>query len=472
MLSNHALLLTTLLFTPASDTPDDAWPNWRGPKQDGVSSAQGIPLEWGPDENILWQTELPSWSGATPIIWGERIFVLSPSEVDEDALARHEVEQKRIAEERESRGGRGGRGGRGRRGGRGGRGGGRHPGGDTIQLICIAREDGTILWERPLDQGNNLYRKGNNASPSPVTDGERVFAVTGGGTVTAFDMEGLELWTHDLQEENGSFGHNWGYACSPLLHDGKLIVEVLHGSHTDEPSYLVAYDAVSGETVWKVDRPTDAPRESPDAYTTPLLLEHAGQTQIVISGGDCVTGHDPDSGEELWRVNGLNPQAAPNYRIVASPLAAGGMIFAPTRVRPLTAIRLDDEVRPGDDDIAWQWTERAGPDVPTPTCDGELFYMISDSGLATCLDARTGELVWGPERTEQGTVSSSPVLADGRIYFTNEEGVTVVLAAGRTFEQLAANQLDGSYTLSSPVACGDRLYIRTGKFLYCIGEER
>ena len=343
MKSLQALTLTCTLAlfvtSPVLRGGDDDWPQWRGPAQDGVSSAADLPTTWGPEENIVWKTAMPSWSGSTPILWGERIFLLSPSAVDDETLEKHAEEQRKRAEQ--DQGGR-------RRGRRSAR----HPGGETMQLLCISKSDGKVLWTQPIDDGNTLYRKGNNASPSPVTDGEHVWAVAGTGEVCAFDMQGKRVWSRNLQDDYGEFGHQWGYACSPLLHAGKLIVEVLHGSHTDEPSYLVAFDAASGKPVWKVDRPTDAPRESPDAYTTPLLLKHAGQTQIVISGGDCVTGHDPDSGKELWRVNGLNPRAAGNYRIVASPLAADGMIYAPTRVQPLLAIRLSDEVRPGDDDVA------------------------------------------------------------------------------------------------------------------------
>jgi outer membrane protein assembly factor BamB len=395
---------------------------------------------------------MPSWSGATPILVGERIFVMSPSGVDAEELKKAEEERLR----REQQGGRGRRSGR-------------HAGGQELQLLCLDKEQGSVLWTRTLDSGNRLHMKGNETSPSPVSDGEHVWAVTGSGKVSALDLEGKVVWQRDVQADYGKFGHNWGYACSPLLHDGLLVLEVLHGTHTDEPSYVVALDALTGETKWRVERPTDAPQESPDAYTTPLLVQHAGQTQIVISGGDCVTGHELATGKELWRVDALNPRDAGNYRIVASPLVVDGIVYAPTRVRPLTAIALGAEALPGEKDIAWQWDDRGGPDVPTPTCDGKYFYMIDDSGRATCLDAKTGALVWGPERTVEGTVSSSPLLAEGRIYFATEEGITVVLKAGAEFELLAANELDGSYTLSSPIASGDKLYVRTGAFLYCLG---
>lgn len=314
--------------------------------------------------------------------------------------------------------------------------------------------------------------KGNNTSPSPVTDGELVWTVTGNGVVTAFDMAGEQRWQRKLQDDYGAFGHNWGYASSPLLHRGRLIIEVLHGQRTDDPSYVVALDGKTGEVVWRTERPTDAVAESPDAYTTPTVVSAGEAEQIVISGGDYVTAHDPDTGEELWRAGGLNPSKARNYRIVASPVAIDGMVYAPTRVRPLLALAVSEHGLENDGEAVWKWDESGGPDVPTPVCDGARFYMVSDRGQVTCLDAKTGEVEWGPERTVSGTVSTSPVLADGKLYFTTEEGITAVVAAGPRFELLSSNELDGSYTLSSPVPAGDRLYIRTATHLYCIGEPR
>lgn len=433
----------------------DAWPQWRGPHQNGASSAHGLPTTWSAEENVVWSTPLPSWSGATPVLWGDHVFVMTPSAPEPAAEGEAEPEP-----EPQGRGrGRGGRGG----------GGGRDPGGDALQLVCLSARDGAIRWTRTVDHGNQLFRKSNNTSSSPVTDGRHVWTVTGTGQVNAYDLEGALVWEFNLQEEYGPFGLNWGYASSPLLHDGRLVVEVLHGMNTDEPSYIVAFDAAEGGVLWRVERPTDAPRESPDAYTTPLLVEHAGQVQYVVSGADYVTGHDPATGAELWRVAGLNPRKAPNYRIVASPVQVGGVLIAPTRVRPLTAIALGEESLPDDESILWQWDERGAPDVPTPATDGTYLYMVSDGGMVTCLEPRTGEALWGPERTLEGTVSASPLVADGKLFVTDEEGRTAVLAAGPKFELLATNDLDGSYTLASPIACGDRLYIRTEKALYCIG---
>ncbi len=440
---------------PITAAADD-WPQWRGPNQNGVSDATNLPLTWSDTENVIWKTALPYWSGGTPVISGDRIFLTSPTAVSEEDLKAHEEEQQRRAEQRQGR--------------RRGFGSGKHPGGQTLLLLCLSRTSGEILWQRELDEGNRLWMKSNSASASPVTDGTHVWVMTGNGTITAFTMDGDEVWRKNLQDEYGQFGLNWGYASSPLLHDGKIVVQVLHGTRTDDPSYIVAFDAMSGEVAWRVERPTDAPMEAPDAYTTPLPAKVGGETHIVISGADYVTGHDPDTGTELWRVAGLNPRKARNYRIVPSPVYADGMIYAPTRIKPLLAIRTSHGA-PTEEDLAWKWDAAGAPDVPTPACDGERFYMINDAGMVTCLDAKSGEAIWGPERTVQGNVSSSPVLADGRLYFINEAATTVVVSAGPEFEILATNPLDDSYTLASIVPAGDRLYIRTGSHLYCIGDS-
>jgi outer membrane protein assembly factor BamB len=179
------------------------------------------------------------------------------------------------------------------------------------------------------------------SSPSPVTDGATVWVMTGTGFLRAFDYKGHELWFRDIQKDYGRFGLNWGYANSPLLHDGDLFVPVLHGMKTDDPSYMLRIDGKTGKTEWRVERPTNAIRESPDAYITPALAKVGNSFEIILNGGDDVTGHDPVTGKELWRANGLNPDNNPAYRVVASPVTFGELVIAPTRERPnRTAFRL------------------------------------------------------------------------------------------------------------------------------------
>jgi outer membrane protein assembly factor BamB len=467
------LATVATLFLVSGAAAEDNWPQWRGPNANGIGQGVNLPEKWSATENIVWKVEMPAWSGGTPVIWGDRIFVTSPSKSPAAAADGGSASSasagapgapgaQRVDAQAQGQSARGGR-----RRGRGGRGGGRDPGGQSLLLLCLSRRDGSTLWERELDSGNEYKMKQNNSSPSPVTDGRHVWAVTGNGVVTALDMDGKPVWVKKLQDVYGQFGLNWGYASSPLLHDGKLFIQVLHGMKTNDPSYVIALDSMTGEQIWHQERPTDAQSESPDAYTTPAVLNVSGQTQIVISGGDYVTGHDPSTGRELWRAAGLNPTQQGNYRIVASPVVVGDMIFAPSRRRPLLALRAG-----GSDGVkeAWAWREGGAPDVPTPISDGKFLYMVDDGGAVSCVNAQTGQSIWGPERTATGTVSASPVLADDKLYIINENAVTTVLAAGPEFRSLATNELDGSYTLSSPAVAGNQLFIRTGTHLYCIAS--
>ncbi len=445
-----SVVLTLLALTAIGvASAQENWPQWRGPNQNGIISTQDLPTTWSDTENIVWKTSMPAWSGGTPVIWGDKIYLTSPT-TRESQLQPPDQQQQ----------------GRGR-----GQGGGRDPGGDTLLLLCLSKTDGSILWQRELDSGNQLHRKQNDSSPSPVTDGAHVWVVTGTGAVTAFDMEGNKIWGRNLQQDYGEFGLNWGYASSPLLVDGKLIIQVLHGYRTDDPSYIVAFNALTGQPVWRQERTTDAVAESPDAYTTPALLTFGGVTQVVISGADYVTGHDLTTGKEIWWAAGLNPEKDGSYRIVASPLVVADMVYVPTRKKPLLALRAGGTGDVTRSHLVWKWDGAGSPDVPTPVCDGQYFYMVDDSGRVTCLNAKTGALVWGPERTAQGVVSASLILADSKLYILNEYGVTTVVAAGPEFKLLATNELDGSYTLSSPVVSGSHLFIRTGAHLYCIGKK-
>ena len=414
-----SMVVTLFLFGDVAFAEN--WPNWRGPTRDGISAETNLPVEWDTEQNIAWKRAMPAWSGSTPVIWNELIFINVA--VDDD----------------------------------------------NLELWCLDRNTGETKWARPLSDGNRRLRKQNMSSPSPVTDGERVWVMTGTGIIKAFDLEGNELWTRNIPESYGAFGLNWGYASSPLLHGDALYVQVLHGMRTDDPSYVLRLNAETGETVWRVERPTEAVRESPDSYTTPALLEYDGTTEIVITGGDAVTGHALDTGRELWRADGLNPTRNRSYRIIASPVVHDGLIYAPTRVKPLLALRPGGRGDVLDTNVVWATDN--GPDVPTPVTDGELFYVVNDSGIVFVSDAKTGDPVYGPVRIQTGTYSASPVLADGKIYITNEGGMTTVFKTGPTFEVLAENDFD-DYCLSSPAISDGQIFIRTTGHLYAIGERR
>jgi len=402
------------------------WPQWRGPAKNGVSAEKGLPLKWSTTENITWKVEMPGRSGSTPIIWGETIF-LNIGTAD-------------------SRG--------------------------DLELWALDRVDGRIRWKKHIAGGNHIERKQNMSSPSPVTDGQTVWVMTGVGILKAFDFSGKELWVRDIQKDYGRFGLNWGYASSPLLHGGDLFVQVLHGMKTDDPSYLLRIEGKSGKTLWRTERPTRAIEESPDSYTTPVALQVSkapNGVEIVVTGGDVVTAHDPASGKELWRMDGLNPTNNPSNRIIASPVAVGEVVIAPTRERPMLAIKGG-----GRGDVTRThrlWSFDNGPDVPTPVSDGKLLYTITDRGVAYALDVATGKVVYGPQRLRPDSYSASPVLADDRIYVTSEnEGLTSVYRAGPRFELLAENPLE-DYCLSSPAISEGQIFIRTTGHLWAIGQR-
>ena len=412
--------LLVVLILLATAIHAENWPQWRGPNLNGWSAEKNLPVRWSADENIVWKLALPGWSGSTPIVWRNLVFL-------------------NVAD------------------------------GDNLSLWCVDRKKGDVVWKKPLGAGNVKMRKQNMSSPSPVTDGKSVFVMTGTGILKGFDFNGKELWARDIQKDYGEFGLNWGYASSPLLLDDSLYVQVLHGMKTDDPSYLLRIDKKTGKTLWKVDRSTAAIRESPDSYTTPGLLRYGNNVEIVITGGDCVTGHDPATGKELWRANGLNPDNNPSYRIVASPVIFNDIVYAPTRVRPLLALKAG-----GRGDITAShviWSTINGPDVPTPVTDGKYFYVVNDRGIIWCLDAKTGQEIYGQQRIRPGTYSSSPVLADDKLYVTNEDGLTTVVKAGPKFEVLAENALN-DYCLSSPAISEGQLFIRTAQQLFCIGNPQ
>jgi outer membrane protein assembly factor BamB len=461
------------------------WPHWRGPSRDGASTETGLPVSWsaecattptGPDDtsgpgaademdagpsaaarppqgrgrggrggmegrpltpvkcdnivtkNVAWKLPLPAYSGSTPIIWGNTIFLNVATAANTG----------------------------------------------VIELWAVDKVKQSVLWKRQIVDSNHMERKQNMSSPSPVTDGRHVWVMTGLGILKAFDFQGEEIWTRDIQADYGRFGLNWGYASSPLLQADALYVQVLHGMKTDDPSYVLKIDKMTGKTLWRVERPTPAVNESPDSYTTPAWIEANGRAELIITGGDVVSGHDPATGKEYWRADVLNPQRGRAYRIIASPTIVDGLIIAPTRNNPLVAMRPG-----GSGDVAAThvaWTFAQGPDVPTPVSDGKLLYVVRDGGVVFALDVKTGETVYGPVRLPPGTYSSSPILADGKIYVTTEEeGLTTVFRAGPQFEILSSNRLlnDCSpYCLSTVAISEGQLFMRTSSFLWVIGERK
>lgn len=397
------------------------WPQWRGPRIDGSSAETNLPFQWSETKNVAWKLPMPGLTGSTPIIWGDTIFLNTQD-------------------------------------------------GENLELWSIDRNKPAVLWKRPLGPALVRVRKGNMSSPSPVTDGRTVWVLTGMGILKAFDFSGKELWSRDIQKDYGKFGLNHGYGSSPLLVDDGLIVQVLHGMHTSDPSYLLKFDLKTGKTLWRVERPTPAIRESPDSYTTPTLASVNGKKELVVTGGDVITGHDLATGKELWRGSGFNPDNDPAHRIIASPLAHEDWIVAPTRVRPMLTFRAGGR---GDVSSSHRlWANNNGPDVPSPVTDGKYIWLVNDRGIWYCLDAKNGKEVWGGQRSRGGTYTSSLVMADGKLYAANEDGVVVVVkATPEKFELLAENDMN-DYMISSLAVSDGQLFIRTTRHLWCIGTRR
>ncbi|HVR82950.1 MAG TPA: PQQ-binding-like beta-propeller repeat protein [Planctomycetota bacterium] len=427
------------ILAPSFARADENWPQWRGPALNGTSGSTGLPDKWSESENIKWKAKLPSFSGSTPVIWGDKIFVASGSEKgDSEAKLQKKGPGNPPAE------------------------------GAELLLLCYSKKDGAPLWRTKLGDGNVHYAKQNMSSPSPVTDGSMVWALTGTGILTGLDLDGKVVWRINLQENYVKFGLNWGYASSPLLYEGMLIIPILHGWDNTGPSYLVALEGKSGKEVWKVERPTDAQKEGPDAYTTPIPMRYADRTEIIVVGGDYFTGHDPKTGKEIWRCGGLNLKQDKFYRAVCSPAVVGEMAFACIKQGPFVGIRGGGKGLVTDTHIAW--TNKFGCDVPTPVSDGKYLYVLNDQGMMSCYDPATGKAFYERQRLPGGVYDASPLLADGKIYLTNEKARTTIIATGPEFKVLSENPLDDVCTLSSIAVSGNQLFIRTSTHLYCIGK--
>jgi outer membrane protein assembly factor BamB len=441
-MKNLALALAISISVGGPVMGNDNWPQWRGPSLNGTSDSTGLPLKWSDTENVAWKVELPSRSGSTPIIWGDRVFVTSPSLLGEGAEA--PIAKVWGAKPKKGEG-------------------------KDLLLLCLSKKDGAELWRKKLDGANYQIGKHNMSSPSPVTDGKMVWWLTGTGLVTAYTMDGKEVWTADLQKTYVKLGLNWGYGASPLLYEGLLIVPMLHGWDNAGPSYVVALDAATGKEVWKEERKTDAQKEGPDAYTTPMVMKYADRSEIIIVGGDYFTGHDPKTGKEIWRCGGLNLKQDKFYRAVCSPAIVGEVVFACIKQGPFVGVKGGGKGLVTDTHIAW--TNKLGCDVPTPVSDGKLLYVLNDGGFLSAYDPATGKAAYEKQRLPaNGPYNRSPLLADGRIYCTSEKGHTTVVAAGPEFKVLAENPLNDAYTLSSIAVSGSQLFIRTSSHLYCIGK--
>lgn len=403
---------------------EEHWTHWRGPNFDGSVEATGLPTTWGEGENVVWSTELPGQSAATPVVAGGRVFLTALGEVDEALVA-----------------------------------------------LCIDRASGEVLWDRVVGKGRapsgrSRGRENTMAACSPVADDERAIFPFGTGDLVAFDHEGEELWARNLVQDYGEFVINWGYASSPLLFEGTLYVQVLHGGE----SYFMGIDPATGENRWRHVRPEQANRESKEAYTSPIPFDNGGRTEILVLGADCLTGHDPKTGVELWRWCGNNPRNRPNFRTVSNPVATGDgrVVVTSPQHNPMHGLQVSGTK------VEEVWTfERPTPDSSTPlSYRGRLYAVDGRNQRMVCLRPETGELVWQAELDTETFLRSSPTGADGKVYVVGAEGTVLVIEAGDEFRLLGRVAMGSYPSRSSVVVDGGQLLIRTAAALHCIGSPR
>jgi outer membrane protein assembly factor BamB len=411
------------------------WPQWRGPLGTGAAIEANPPLEWSPTKNIRWKTALPGKGHSTPIVWGKRVFVTAAVAYGETLPPRYSTAP------------------------------GTHDGVPVThrhQFVAIAldRGSGAIVWQRTLNQKlphEGGHYTGSLASNSPVTDGEHVFAFFGTYGLYCLTMDGDLKWSKHFGEMQTKHGH--GESASPVLHGDTLAVNWDH----EGDSFVVALDKRTGDERWKVDRAEET------SWASPIIVEHQGRLQLVVSGTNRVRGYDLTNGRVIWECGGM----ASN--IVATPVAAAGMVFAGSSYekRALLAIRLEGAAGDitGSKQVAWS-RFRGTPYVPSPLVYGGSLYFLSHyQGILTRVNAVTGADEPGAVRLPGiGDIYASPVAAANRIYVTDLQGATMVVSHAEKPRILGINQLHETISASAAI-CGDELFLRGEKHLYCIAEK-
>jgi outer membrane protein assembly factor BamB len=388
------------------------WTEFRGPDGQGHTVATDVPLTWSASENVVWRTEIPGEGWSSPVVKGDRIY-LTAAVVDSDTEGR------------------------------------------ALRLIIVDAPTGRIetsveAFEQAAD-APGIHSKNSHASSTPLIAGDRVYAHFGHQGMASFDLDGKLIW------RNNSFPYppRHGNGGSPAWVDGRLIFSC----DGDSDPFVLALSASNGEAIWKSPRASDASKKF--SFSTPLLIQVDGRDQLISPGSNCVVAYDPQNGQEIWRVN-YN-----GYSVVPRPVYGHGLVYISTSFDSpqVMAIQPDGQGDVTDTKVAWT-AKRGAPNTPSLLLVGDYLYMVSDGGVASCLDAKTGETKW--QERLGGGFSASPLYADGRVYFQNEEGEATVVAAEPTFQILARNDLQ-ERTLASYGVIEHDLLIRTDKHLYRIG---
>ncbi len=384
------------------------WPEFRGPTGQGLSDAHGLPLSWSETQNVRWRAPVPGSGWSSPVIRGNHIWLTTS-----------------IGEKRDQ----------------------------SLRALCLSRDTGSILQNVEvfrLKSPSRVNSKNSYASPSPVLDGDRVYLHFGAFGTACITETGEVVWKTRLEYDNGEHGPG----ASPVLYDDLLIV----ACDGRDVQYLAALDKMTGKIRWKRNR------EGYLAYATPLIVRAPGGDQVISPGAFRTVAYEPRTGKEIWQV-----RYGDGFSNVPRPVYGNGLVYLCTGFQQpsLLAVRTDGRGDVTRSHIAWSLT-RGAPLTPSPLLVGDELYLISDNGIASCVDARSGKEHWRVRM--DGNFSASPLYGDGRIYFLSEEGESTVIAPGRQYKLLATNRLEGQ-TLASMAVSGDSIFIRTRTHIYCLGNK-
>jgi outer membrane protein assembly factor BamB len=412
----------------------DNWHQWRGPEANGTAPRADPPVKWDEQTNIKWKAVLPGCGSATPIIWGDQVFVVTAIKTDRVARA-DELPKVNPRLEKKT-----------------------DPPTNFYQFVVLSfdRQTGKQRWkqvaaERVPHEGHHPTH--SYAAGSPTTDGKFLYVSFGSFGTYCYDLDGKLQWKRDLGRLSTRYG--WGEAVTPVVHGDALLLNW----DQEEDSALYCLDARTGKTRWKAER------DEKSSWNTPLVVEHKGKFQVVLNGTTRVRGYDLETGEELWRCGGMTVNAIP------SPVTAGGVLYCMSGYRGAAAFALPLDAR-GDvtegDKVLWRYNQGT-PYVPSPLLLGDRLYFTSaNNALLTILDIKTGKPVLDRARLPgQKSFYASPIAAAGRVYLVDRDGTTVVLKQGDKLEVLAINRLKDPID-ASPAAAGKQLFLRGEKYLYCI----
>lgn len=432
-------LATSALHAQSTSSADRFWPQWRGPLGNGVAPHARPPLEWSETSNVRWKVELPGRGSSTPIVWGDVVFVTTAVPSDKPLKPRTAPAAPRADLRRNPEVGPASQ-------------------SQAFVVMAIGRDDGKLRWRKTVREEfphEGSHKDGTFASPSAVTDGERLYASFGSRGLYCLDFKGRLLWEKDLGLMTTKM--SFGEGASPALHGDQLVVNWDH----EGDSFVVAFDKKTGKELWRT------PRDEKTTWATPLVVAHGGTTQVVTGATSRTRSYDLASGRLLWEGPGLTQNTIP------SPVFGDGLLYLTSGFRGSALYAVKLALAKGDitgtPAIAWSY-DKDTPYVPSPLLyQGGLYFLKSNSAILTRLDAATGEKHFSERLEPLSNVYASPVAADGRVYVVSREGVTAVLQAGRELKVLSVNTLEDGFDASPALVDGD-IYMRGKKWLYRISQ--